>query len=464
MTSFNPKNNLSPASFFVTCASGFETALCEELQEIFEIYNVEAHVSVGSAGCMVDGPFECCLLLNLTSFCASRILYVALECEVENEEELTEKIGEINWPSLFDVNKSFCVKSNVTQAFVQNSMYLSLKVKDALCDKFVEVQQKRPNVETKNPDVTIYVRLVRNSLSVTLDTSGQPLFMRGYKQNSHEAPLKETLASSLLRLSGWNKVVHSIFNSNEPVYFERVAEEPKATEQKRRIPKQVLLSPFLQDQFCGSGTIVIEAALALLQYNPNCKREKFAFVNLFPENQTEIAEEFERLKTIVLSRVRKISDVKNKIKEYAQHNKIEFKNSDGEEFFPLLGSDISENSIHSAKEFAKKAGVSELISFSCADVQTVVPHASCGIILINPPYGERIGNKINLPLLYKSIGTQWKTQFPHWSAWILSSNESLTQSVGLRATRKFSVYNGNLECRFLQYVMYPLSSSSPVLP
>jgi 23S rRNA G2445 N2-methylase RlmL len=123
----------------------------------------------------------------------------------------------------------------------------------------------------------------------------------------------------------------------------------------------------------------------------------------------------------------------------------------------LRGSDISQAAVNLAKEFAVKADVTDLVEFSCAPAEETKPHASCGLIIINPPYGERIGAKNNLPQLYKNIGNSWKNSFPNWTSWLLSSNESLTKSVGLRSTRKFSVYNGNLECRFLQYVMYPLS-------
>ncbi|MES2613907.1 MAG: methyltransferase [Bdellovibrionota bacterium] len=137
------------------------------------------------------------------------------------------------------------------------------------------------------------------------------------------------------------------------------------------------------------------------------------------------------------------------MKAYAKQNGIEYDAQDG--FFPLRGSDISKTAVNVAHENAKNAGVEELVSIFCGDVAESKPHASCGLILINPPYGERIGAN---PQLYKSVGDGWKKNFPKWTAWLLSSNESLTKSVGLRSTRKFSVYNGNLECRFLQYVMY----------
>lgn len=332
-------------------------------------------------------------------------------------------------------------------------MYLSLKVKDALCDTFTKKIKQRPNVEIKNPDVKLYVRLVRNKLSVSLDTSGEPLFMRGYKKNSHEAPLKETLAASLLRLSGWNKLVNSMLKSSEPVYFERVSDESLS---QRRIPRQVMLSPFFLDQFCGSGTIVIEAALALLQYNPNCLRAHFSFMNLFPLEQESILKKYEELKNLVLERKKSISSVLERIKSYAAHNQIQYDINSQGQFFPFHASDISQAVVALAKEIAKQAGVCELIDFSCQEVAKSKPHASCGLILVNPPYGERMGAKTNLPLLYKTVGDVWKKNFSNWTAWLLSSNESLTKSIGLRSTRKVAVYNGNLECRFLQYVMYNL--------
>lgn len=445
-------NNL----FFITCASGFEQTLCEELNEIYTSFKVTADVYTGSAGCYVKGNFDCCLLANLYSFCASRVLFIAQECTVNTEQELYDAVCEIDWPSFFVVEKNFAVKANVSQSFLQNSMYLSLKVKDALCDTFIKKINKRPNVDIHNPDVRVYVRLVQNRLSVSLDTTGESLFMRGYKKNSHEAPLKETLAASLLRISGWNKVTNSIAQSNIPVYFERVEDAQRAdhlarasVEEVRKIPKQVLLAPFFMDQFCGSGTIVIEAALALMQFNPNCLREHFAFMDLFPAQQAAIQEKYKELKEQVLQKKKNVAEIKEAINLYAAHNHIEHTE------FPLHANDISEAAVTLAKESAQNAGVSELIHFSCLPAEETKAHSGCGLIIINPPYGERIGSKENLPKLYKTIGDTWKKNFPNWTAWLLSSNESLTKSVGLRATRKFTVYNGNLECRFLQYVMYP---------
>ncbi len=447
--------------FFITCASGFENALCEELNEIYEGSSIAAEVEIGSAGCYVRSSFAAGILANLSSFCASRVLLVLLECDVFDEQNLYQSVRDLDWPHYFEVSKTFSVKANVSQSFMQNSMYLSLKVKDALCDKFTEVLTVRPDVDIKHPDVKVFVRLVRDKLSISLDTSGDPLFMRGYKQNSNEAPVKETLAASLLRISGWNKLANSILNSSEPVYFERVLDEMSAVEAQRKIPKNVLLSPFFRDQFCGSGTIVVEAALALLHFNPNCLREKFSFMNLFPTEQEEISQVFKNLKERVLQKKKNILEIKEAIKAYAQNNKIEYKGSSVEgysDFFPLQGSDINKATLVLAKEVALKAGVLELIDFSCEDAIDTLPHASCGLILINPPYGERMGASTDLTLLYKKIGDSWKKNYSNWTAWILSSNEDLTKSVGLRSTRKFSVYNGNLECRFLQYVMYPIKS------
>jgi putative N6-adenine-specific DNA methylase len=437
-----------PSSFFVTCPSGLEPALCEELEELFSQHQLDAHVMPGSAGCVVRGPFACGIVANLASFCASRVLFSLWEGQVYSEAELTRVVSDLPWDELFGVDHTFCVKSTATHSFVQNSMYLSLKVKDALCDKFVEKLQKRPNVDTTNPQVTIFVRLVKNQLSLSLDLSGQPLFMRGYKHNSHEASLKETLAASLLRLSGWNRLVASLHTSSEPVYFDRASQEGDKPSQ---LPKKVLLAPFLQDQFCGSGTIVIEAALALMQNNPNTNRSHFAYFSLFPQHAAWITEQHELCKQAVLQKRVSAQDVKKAMVNYCNHNRIYWNNSSS----PLQGSDISAKSIEAAESYAKKAEVTDLVSFVCASVDTTKPQAGCGFILVNPPYGERIGHRQNLPELYKSMGDQWKKEFANWSGWLLSSNESLTKSVGLRATRKFSVYNGNLECRFLQYVMVP---------
>ena len=163
-----------------------------------------------------------------------------------------------------------------------------------------------------------------------------------------------------------------------------------------------------------------------------------------------IIEESENIKVRPPTQKKKtILEVITAIKNYAERNNI---TSDGS--CPLQASDISPAAVTLAKEVAQSAGVLELIQFSSLDAANSKPHASCGLIVINPPYGERIGRNSDLPQLYKTIGDTWKLNFPNLTSWLLSSSEPLTKSIGLRSTRKFSVYNGNLECRFLQYVMY----------
>jgi putative N6-adenine-specific DNA methylase len=151
--------------------------------------------------------------------------------------------------------------------------------------------------------------------------------------------------------------------------------------------------------------------------------------------------------------------LQTRVKLYAQKNNIEIFDDDQ---FLFRASDCVENNILIAKQCASVAGVQKLISFAVQDVFLTTPHASYGIQIINPPYGERLAEEKNLLLLYKSLGDLWKQKYSYWSVWLLSANESALKCVGLRPTRKIAVYNGNLQCKFLQYVMYPKQNSVSV--
>lgn len=440
--------------FFVSTSRGFEDILLEELQEIFVDLNIKHHSWKGSAGCYVESPWSGAIGANLASMCASRVLFVLLEREIQSENEIYESAQEIEWTELFQTQQTFAVSSSVNHSCVENSMYVGLKVKDAICDSFREKFGERPSVDTEHPEVKIFVRLVQNKLSISLDTTGEPLSQRGYRSQTVEAPLKESLAASLLRLTGWNALAKQIWLDSQPVYFED--KETRILKKQGISTKDILLSPYMLDPMCGSGTFAIEAALALLQWKPNVHRAHFAYSLLLPDFAREIKTVTQSLKTKILANEKSIAQLILVVRNYAQNNNIEFNENS---ITPIVASDLSEKNLEVAKECAKNAGVAKIISFLKKDALQSQPHASFGLCLVNPPYGERLEENTNLEPLYKSLGDLWKQKFPNWTAWLLSGNEEVAKKVGLKPTRKISVYNGNIPCKFFQYVLYPRNSN-----
>ncbi|WGL59457.1 THUMP domain-containing protein [Pigmentibacter sp. JX0631] len=441
--------------FFVTTAKGFEDTLQEELSELYDFLKIKHHSWKGSAGCYVESPWSGAVSANLASMCASRVLLVLLERQIDSEEDIYHACREISWTDLFEKQKTFAVNASINHTFIDNSMFLALKIKDALCDNFRDDFGSRPNVDTENPDVKIFVRLVQNKLSISIDTTGEPLSQRGYRTKTVEAPLKETLAASLLRITGWNKLANSIWNSSEGVNFED--KETRILKKQGIKVKEHLLSPFLLDPMCGSGTFAIEAALALLHWKPNAHRTHFAFFNILPELERELKSLAKEIRNKILANEKSITNLILVIRNYAKENNIEF---DENTVYSIIASDISENNLETAKECAKNAGVNKIITFKKQNAFMSKPHASVGLCLVNPPYGERLNENTDLEPFYKSLGDLWKQEFPNWTSWLISGNEEVAKKVGLKPTRKITVYNGSIPCKFFQYVLYPRNSKN----
>lgn len=445
-------SNLSIQRFFITTSRGFEDILKDEIEEICSQFQIKHRVWKGSAGCYLEAPWAGCIAVNLSSMCASRVLLVLAEDQVNDEKDLYEMSRSLDWTSIFDLNLTFSVNASINDTFVQNSMFVGLKVKDAICDSFRDKFGERPDVNTERPDVKIFVRLFRDKLSISVDTTGEPLSQRGYRVKTVEAPLKESLAASLLRISGWNLLANHIWNSSDAVYFEdketRLLKQQGITSKA----KPILMSPYLLDPMCGSGTFVIEAALALLHWKPNVHRNEFSFMDLCPNKANEMKIALKDLKAKIIANEKPIADLPMRIKLYSEKNNITtFQDS----LAPFFGSDISEKNVETAKECAMEAGLSKLIHFSKKDAFQSKPHASQGILVVNPPYGERLEEGEDLSPMYQSLGNLWKQEYPHWTAWLITGSEDGLKNVGLRPTRRVTVYNGNIPCKYLQYVMYP---------
>jgi len=371
--------------FFATTAKGVEEVLAAELVGL-GIKEVAAE----SGGVRFGGGMEAAYRANLWLRTASRVLMPLAEFPCESPEELYQGVRAIPWSDHLTPAQTLAVDCNLRDSALTHSGFVALKTKDAIVDALRDRLGSRPNVDTRDPDLRVNVRLFKNRCTVSLDCSGQPLDRRGYRLERHEAPLKENLAAALVALSGWD-----------------------------------CSTPFL-DPMCGTGTIVIEAALKGLRVAPGLLRGAFGFQR-WPGFDRRL---WERL--VAEARQERLSALPA----------------------PVLGSDISHSAIAMAHQNARRAGVGELISLARTPIAELSPPPGPGTLILNPPYGKRLGEQEALKPLYKEIGDVLKQRCKGYTAYLFTGNLELAKSVGLKATRRIVLYNGPLECRLLKYEMY----------
>lgn len=340
---------------------------------------------------------------------------------------------------------------------------LNLKIKDAIADSFLRGTNRRPDVDKNDPMVRVMARLHRGHLIVSLDTTGTPLSARGYRVSNQAAPMNELLAAGLLRMTGWHNLCRELQSeSPKKVTFTRVSDnvsekKPQVLNDtgrgsQRRIPGEIVLSPDFIDPMCGSGTLAIEAALMLLNRRPQLQRDDFAFeqLNLFSANTKRKLEPIRRaLRAQELSLMQLFLRI-NKYQTDALGREID----PHQVVSPILCFDQDRHALAAAQKNADAAGVSRLIRFEHRPIEKLKVEAPEGLIVMNPPYGVRMGDVESLKHDYKKIGDTLKQSCRGWQAWILTESASLAGSVGLRATRRKKVFNGGLECLWLQYVLF----------
>lgn len=371
--------------FFAVCSRGLQEALVEELKDL----NVK-DIKTGPGGASFETNWEGCYRVNLQTRIASRILKPVLDFTAYDGDELYSQILRHDFTKYIDLDQTFKVEAMVQDCKVHDQRFVAMRVKDAIADQFREKSGERPNVETKEPDFRVFIRGYKNQYQLSIDTSGDALFMRGYRRETGPAPMKETLAAGLLRMTGWK--------GDRPIV----------------------------DPMCGSGTILIEAALMALKVAPGTLRRGFGFEKLKGFDQ----------------------EAYDRVVEQAAEAELE------EVPFKFYGYDTDRKVLTSAKENAKRAGVDHLIEFKNESVATLIPPVESGIMITNPPYGTRLGDEENLRDLYRDLGHTLKHRFQGWEVWLLSGNKDLILDMKLKAGRKHFVYNGPLECRFLRYDMF----------
>lgn len=333
------------------------------------------------------------LHLNLRS--ASRILRVIKDVPAQSGEMLYDQARRIAWEDIFDVTRSFAIEGIPTERGpnVPRANDISKRVREGLQERFRRTLGMIPKVDPKEPKVMIVAFLRGGRCMLSLDTCGKAMHKRGYRLGEHPAPLKETLAASLLEMAGYNG-------------------------------EQVLLDPM-----CGSGTLAIEAAMLALGKAPLIHRKKGEF-------------QFEWLKDFDRELWRRTQD------ELRQSRLSELK-------APIYASDISQRYVDDARSNALRARVEKYLQFSCARFQDLTPPAAHGLLIANLPYGGRLGaDDPGLAELYKEIGDTLKKRFSGWRAALLVAEDAPWKHIGLKTSRRIPVLNGSISCRLLIYDLY----------
>jgi putative N6-adenine-specific DNA methylase len=373
--------------YFATCPRGLEALLAED---IAAAGGTEVAITPGGAG--FAGSKETCYRVNLHSRIATRVLCRLASADFRSEQDIYKLACDIAWPQIFDVSRSIRVYVTAVRAPFKSVEYITLKVKDAVCDRFRADCGKRPDVNTTAPDVRIHLFTNENLATLYVDTSGEPLWLRGQKIAKVAAPLKENLAAGILRLAGWT-------------------------------PGMALLDPM-----CGSGTLLLEAAGMALGDAPGLARDMkdFGFTRLLDYEPAL----WKRLCVEAADR------------RVAAPGKL-----------PIWGSDRDDDAVARCMQNLAHAGLDDLIEVRRADLLEIDPPAATGVLVANPPYGERLGELDELAAFYPRLGDAFKQRFAGWHCWLLSADTRLPKLIGLRPDRKIPLFNGALECRLYGFAI-----------
>jgi len=363
---------------------GFEPTLARELR-----YLGAQHIREGVRNVQFKGDKGFMYKANLALRTAIKILVPIHTFNVNDEFDLYKKLKKINWEEYLDQEKTFAINSVINSDNFSNSLYVSLKSKDAIVDYFREKTGDRPNVDLKHPDILFNIHIQKSTCTVSLDSSGESLHKRGYKSDTNIAPINEVLAAGMILLSGYDGSQHFI------------------------------------DPMCGSGTILIEAAMIANNIPVNINRLEFAF---------EKWKDFDRelFDVIHESLLKKVCNSPKKI----------------------IGYDKAPSAIRKANNNVLNASLEDFVTIEKQDFfNSEKPVEGKTIVLFNPPYGERIS--VDVPVFYGKIGDTLKQHYPDTDAWFITSDFSVgLKNVGLRTSKKIKLFNGNLECRFVKYEMY----------
>jgi putative N6-adenine-specific DNA methylase len=411
-------------TLFLPCAAGVEDYLAPEILRITGL--PPGCITKQRGGVAVRTSLAQAMLLNLYSRLAQRVLVLVSYTEYRGEQDLYRAASAVEWERWFTPKESIKIEVTAQHSPLTSLNFAALKIKDAVCDRFRAVAGGvRPDVNTQWPDVRIYTHLTTDSCSLYIDTSGEPLFKRGWREDKGDAPLKETLAAAMIAASGWAEGEDDL----QPLY----------------------------DPCCGSGTVLIEAAQIACNI-PAGSGRRFAFEKYLPFRRAEWdAMKKEAAESVVMP-------------------------ATGQK--PIIfGSDVAHRMVDFAQRNAQRAGVAGVIEFRGGDaLQRLPPVEGGGVLILNPPYGERIdvagvaragrhimddegddqGGRFGARELahtedggefFSQLATHWKKNYAGWTAWVLTPDLKLPSKMRLKESRRVPMWNGPIECRLFKFDM-----------
>ncbi len=361
---------------------GLEPVLAKELAQLGA-----NDVQIGRRMVSFKGDKELLYRANFQLHTAIRILKPIKHFKALSADDVYEGVKDIDWSKYIGTDKTFAVDSVVFSEEFRHSKFVAYKVKDAIVDQFREKSGQRPNISISNPDIRLHIHIAEDHCTLCLDSSGDSLHRRGYRQESVEAPLNEVLAAGMILMTGWHGETDFI------------------------------------DPMCGSGTLLIEAALIARNMAPGLFRKEFAFEK-WPDFDRELFDE--------------IYNDDSQERKFNHH---------------IYGYDVDIKAVNTARLNAKAAGLSSDITIEEQDFKDFTQPKHKSLIVTNPPYGERISTN-DLLGTYKMIGERLKHQFTGNEAWILSYREECFAQIGLKPSIKIPLFNGSLECEFRKYQLF----------
>jgi len=438
---------MNQLQLFLPCAAGVEAMLATEVQSITGITG-----KAWRAGVQLQGSWREALQLNLHSRLAQRVLIELQHNQYRSEQDLYNAAASVAWEIWFTPKQTFKVEITAQHSPLTSLNFAALKIKDAIADRFRDKYDVRPDVDTHWPDVRVYVHLTVDTVTIYIDTSGEPLFKRGWREDKGDAPLKETLAAAMIAASGWGLGKEGLCKQGVPLY----------------------------DPCCGSGTIAIEAAQISCNIAPGINR-RFAFQKYLPF-QPHVWEGL-------------LDQAEAAITEPTA---------------PVFGSDVAFRMVDFAERNAERAGVANVVQFRGGDALQRMPPAASGVMLVNPPYGERIDvagvagisavqgrdqrrtqfqgqsiDEFGQPVqqdqtehaprrdrnanpareqavtdsgeeasnFFPQLATHWKKNYAGWTAHILTPDLKLPNKMRLKESRRVPMWNGPIECRLFRFDM-----------
>ncbi|WP_101048255.1 THUMP domain-containing class I SAM-dependent RNA methyltransferase [Macromonas nakdongensis] len=415
---------MNALTLFLPCAAGVETYLADEVQRITGVPAGE--LRVGRAGVELPGSWRQALQLNLHSRLAQRVLVRLARQPYRSEDDIYRAAAGVAWEIWFTPRQTLKVEITAQHSPLKSLNFAALRVKDAICDRLRDKRGERPSIDTARPDVRVFAHLTQDEVSVYIDTSGEPLFKRGWREDKGDAPLKETLAAAMIAATGWT----GWDEAGQPVP--------------------------LYDPCCGSGTVLIEAAQVALNLAPGRQR-RFAFEKLLPHQP----------------------HVWQALKQEAQAAERPLPR--GTPAF-IFGSDVAFRMVDFARRNAERAGVMQALELRGGDaLQRMPPTPQPGVMLLNPPYGERIaaagvaGQRAATRAretaqfaeggentdFFAQLAAHWKKHYAGWSAWLLTPDLKLPSQMRFKESRRVPLWNGPIECRLFRFDLLAGSARGP---